>query len=267
MYTDVIKEYEQYDIERKKKQQKQLDEENREDDYKIGDFENNPNLQITQKDPKTKTTIRNLRIREDPAKYLFNLEETSAHYDPKTRAMRENPNPNSEKQIFKGDNAYRYTGDTLNLLQQEKFAWELIENNNAELNTVGLPSGTEILFKRLKEKEKENISVKKKELISKYGAIDHIEGDDGLLFAQTERYIEYGRDGKMKNTFDKLKGKSRYEEDKFINNHTTVWGSWWNEELGWGFACCHLNDRQTMCLGEKGKLLALKREVNIFYKN
>ncbi len=39
------------------------------------------------------TTVRNLRIREDRAKYLYNLDPESAYYDPKTRSMRENPNP------------------------------------------------------------------------------------------------------------------------------------------------------------------------------
>ena len=38
-------------------------------------------------------TVRNLRIREDTAKYLLNLDPASAHYDPKSRSMREDPNP------------------------------------------------------------------------------------------------------------------------------------------------------------------------------
>ena len=42
-------------------------------------------------DPKTRTTVRNLRIREDTAKYLYNLDPNSAFYDPKTRSMRDNP--------------------------------------------------------------------------------------------------------------------------------------------------------------------------------
>lgn len=42
-------------------------------------------------DVRTRTTIRNLRIREDTAKYLLNLDLNSAHYDPKTRSMRGNP--------------------------------------------------------------------------------------------------------------------------------------------------------------------------------
>ena len=38
-------------------------------------------------------TVRNLRIREDTPKYLLNLDPNSAHYDPKSRSMREDPNP------------------------------------------------------------------------------------------------------------------------------------------------------------------------------
>ena len=50
----------------------------------------------TKFDPKTRTTVRNLRIREDTAKYLYNLDANSAFYDPKTRSMRENPFKNAK---------------------------------------------------------------------------------------------------------------------------------------------------------------------------
>jgi pre-mRNA-processing factor SLU7 len=42
-------------------------------------------------DAKNRITVRNLRIREDTAKYLINLNPESAYYDPKTRAMRDAP--------------------------------------------------------------------------------------------------------------------------------------------------------------------------------
>ena len=45
-------------------------------------------------DTKTRITVRNLRIREDTAKYLRNLDPESAYYDPKTRSMREAPDNN-----------------------------------------------------------------------------------------------------------------------------------------------------------------------------
>jgi pre-mRNA-processing factor SLU7 len=48
--------------------------------------------QVGQKlDTKTRVTVRNLRIREDTAKYLINLDAESAYYDPKTRSMRDAP--------------------------------------------------------------------------------------------------------------------------------------------------------------------------------
>lgn len=37
-----------------------------------------------------------MRIREDTAKYLLNLDVNSAHYDPKTRSMREDPLPDAD---------------------------------------------------------------------------------------------------------------------------------------------------------------------------
>ena len=41
-------------------------------------------------------SVRNLRIREDTAKYLLNLDLDSAYYDPKTRSMREDPQPHKD---------------------------------------------------------------------------------------------------------------------------------------------------------------------------
>jgi pre-mRNA-processing factor SLU7 len=57
-----------------------------------------------------KETVRNLRIREDTAKYLRNLDPNSAYYDPKTRSMRDNPLPgrNPEELPYAGDNYYRW---------------------------------------------------------------------------------------------------------------------------------------------------------------
>ncbi|CEQ42294.1 SPOSA6832_04097 [Sporobolomyces salmonicolor] len=63
-------------------------------------------------DTKTRVTVRNLRIREDTAKYLMNLDTESAYYDPKTRSMREAPVPNlaPEDAPFAGDNFARHSG-------------------------------------------------------------------------------------------------------------------------------------------------------------
>lgn len=58
-------------------------------------------------------SVRNLRIREDTAKYLYNLDPNSAHYDPKSRSMRADPQPHkpANEKAFMGDNWTRQSGD------------------------------------------------------------------------------------------------------------------------------------------------------------
>ena len=45
--------------------------------------------------------------------------------------------------------------------------------------------------------------------------------------------------------------KSKYEEDVFINNHTSVWGSWWKDHQ-WGYKCCKQSIRNSYCTGAAG---------------
>ena len=45
--------------------------------------------------------------------------------------------------------------------------------------------------------------------------------------------------------------RSRYPEDVLINNHTSVWGSWWANGI-WGYACCHQTTKNSFCTGEAG---------------
>lgn len=40
----------------------------------------------------------------------------------------------------------------------------------------------------------------------------------------------------------------------YINNHTDVWGSWYDLSSGtWGYACCHSTIHISYCAGEAGK--------------
>ena len=102
------------------------------------------NAQFVNKDPKVRTDVRNLRQREDVAKYLRNLDPNSAHYDGKSRIMKENPNPHlpESEQLFKGDNFVKFTGDALSLMKHEAF---MIKSNQALQNTpaaVGQPTSS-----------------------------------------------------------------------------------------------------------------------------
>lgn len=113
-------------------------------------YSNDSNI-LLQVDPKTRTTIRNLRIREDTAKYLRNLDLDSAYYDPKTRSMRENPNKggNQTEQLYSGDNFVRYTGDVKKFGEMQSYAWEAYEKGQ-EVHLQSAPSQAELLFKDYK---------------------------------------------------------------------------------------------------------------------
>ena len=66
------------------------------DEDKYGDDEVKMHSSVNV-DSRQTVSVRNLRIREDTAKYLRNLDANSAFYDPKTRSMRENPYADSGK--------------------------------------------------------------------------------------------------------------------------------------------------------------------------
>jgi hypothetical protein len=50
---------------------------------------------------------------------------------------------------------------------------------------------------------------------------------------------------------EKALPRSKYEEDVYINNHTSVWGSWWKDHQ-WGYKCCKQMIRNSYCTGAAG---------------
>jgi pre-mRNA-processing factor SLU7 len=90
-------------------------------------------------DAKNRVSVRNLRIREDRAKYLYNLDANSAHYDSKTRTMRSDPLKGTKregKSGFNGDNFVRY--ETL-------FRQHLIEGNLNRILSGPLALGSSVV--------------------------------------------------------------------------------------------------------------------------
>lgn len=89
----------------------------------------------------------------------------------------------------------------------------------------------------------------KTHIVEKYGGEEHLQvPPKSLLLAQTEEYIEYSRSGKVIKGVEKPKARSIYEEDVYINNHTTVWGSFWNAGR-WGYKCCKSFIKNSYCVG------------------
>uniref|UniRef100_A0A8C0GZC4 Pre-mRNA-splicing factor SLU7 n=1 Tax=Chelonoidis abingdonii TaxID=106734 RepID=A0A8C0GZC4_CHEAB len=177
-------------------------------------------------DSKRRITVRNLRIREDIAKYLRNLDPNSAYYDPKTRAMRENPYANAGKNPdevgYAGDNFVRYTGDTISMAQTQLFAWEAYDKGS-EVHLQADPTKLELLYKSFKVKKEDFKEQQKESILEKYGGQEHLDAPPAeLLLAQTEDYVEYSRHGTVIKGQEKAVVRSKYEEDVTINNHTLV---------------------------------------------
>ncbi|XP_057958788.1 pre-mRNA-splicing factor SLU7-A-like [Malania oleifera] len=198
-------------------------------------------------------TVRNLRIREDTAKYLLNLDVNSAYYDPKTRSMREDPIPDMDpnEKFYLGDNQNRVSGQALEFKQLNIHAWEAFEKGQ-DIHMQAAPSQAELLYKNykvIKEKLKSRI---KDTIMDKYGnAATEEEIPKELLLGQSERQVEYDRAGRIINGQETALPRSKYEEDVYINNHTSVWGSWWRDHQ-WGYKCCKQMIRNSYCTGAAG---------------
>eukprot|EP00830_Metopus_es_P016285 TRINITY_DN4988_c0_g1_i1.p1 TRINITY_DN4988_c0_g1~~TRINITY_DN4988_c0_g1_i1.p1 ORF type:complete len:465 (-),score=148.35 TRINITY_DN4988_c0_g1_i1:10-1404(-) len=211
---------------------------------------------FANKDPRIKTTIRNLRIREDTAGYMYNLKEETGE----PRDLRSNPYMDPKQLYLKNDNFVK-SQDYEEFAQQEKFAEKAKEQANVELNTIAMPSQAELIYKNYKSKKELVRSKKHEELVAKYGGEEHLHLPEGLLESEIDSYQEFHPDGKIKKVTGKTLKKTKYEEDVFINNHTGVWGSYYDDDLGWGYACCLSHEKLSTCKGEEGKREQLKRNI------
>lgn len=197
-------------------------------------------------------SVRNLRIREDTAKYLLNLDPNSAHYDPKSRSMREDPQPYKDpsQKTFMGDNFVRQSGDY--------HAWQALNQHavqayeaGQDVHNVAVPSAAAIMFTTQQVRQAQVAVKSKKSVLEKYGSAGQKPPEDITALAQSEAYVEYDAAGRVVKG-QEIKASSRYPEDVYINNHTSVWGSWWCDGQ-WGFACCHQSVRNSYCTGKVGE--------------
>ncbi|KAF2150204.1 Pre-mRNA-splicing factor slu7 [Myriangium duriaei CBS 260.36] len=196
------------------------------------------------------TSTRNLRLREDTAKYLVNLDLDSAQYDPKTRTMiDQNPTELEAEEGFQ-----RPSDDAAEFEKAQRYAWETQERGDR--NAVHLqanPTAGEIMRKKEAKESQERKEANRKALLDKYGGAEHLQKDPSkkVEVTENERFVEYDAKGRLKGQADK-KEKSMYAEDVLTNNHTSVWGSWW-KDFKWGYACCHSTVKNSYCVGEEGR--------------
>ncbi|EXB46022.1 hypothetical protein L484_015883 [Morus notabilis] len=81
------------------------------------------------------------------------------------------------------------------------------------------------------------MSQKKFTILEKYGnTASGQEIPRELLLGQTEKEVEYDRAGGIIKGQEMALPRSKYEE-VLVNNHTSVWGSYWKGHQ-WGYKCC-----------------------------
>ena len=204
---------------------------------------------------KQSTSTRNLRLREDTAKYLLNLDLDSAKYDPKTRSMLDMGAQNDQAAaLVAEDNFMRASGDAAEFEMASKYAWESQERGDKDKTHLQAnPTSGEYFRRKEKEEAEKRREAQRKILLEKYGGEKHNQPSEmrNMAVVESERYVEYDESGALKGA-SKAEAKSKYPEDVLINNHTSVWGSWWFN-FQWGYECCHSMIKNSYCTGEEGK--------------
>ena len=202
------------------------------------------------------TATRQLRIREDTAKYLLNLDLDSAKYDPKTRALVDaGATADTAATVFAEEGYMRASGDAAAFAQAQRYAWEAQEKSgDTTKHLQANPTAGEFSRRKEQEEAERKRSERERLLREKYGA-----GSDNVMPAalremaitESEAFVEYDESGLIKGAPRKA-AKSKYAEDVFTNNHMSVWGSWWSN-FQWGYACCHSLIKNSYCTGERGR--------------
>ncbi|KAK1983379.1 pre-mRNA-splicing factor SLU7 [Colletotrichum cereale] len=201
------------------------------------------------------TATRQLRIREDTAKYLVNLDLESAKYDPKTRSLVDGgATADKAADLFAEEGFMRGSGDASEFEKAQRYAWEAQEKSgDTTKHLQANPTAGEFYRKKEKEEAEKKRAEQEKTLKEMYGDNSQYTMPEEMknLITESEKYVEYDESGLIKGA-PKVIAKSKYPEDVYIHNHTSVWGSWWSN-FQWGYECCHSVVKNSYCTGEEGK--------------
>lgn len=245
-YRNVVDDYNQMEDLRKQAQQVTEGDDDQDDGDKYAEENDMSKHQST--------ATRQLRIREDTAKYLLNLDLESAKYDPKTRALVDSgATTDKAADLFAEEGFMRSSGDAGEFEKAQKYAWEAQEQGgDTSQHLQANPTAGEFYRKKERDEAEAKRAEREKLLLDKYGGDQKAMPSAlrNMAIAESETFVEYDEAGLIKGAPKKL-AKSKYAEDEYINNHTSVWGSWWSN-FKWGYGCCHSLVKNSYCTGEEG---------------
>ncbi|EGS22705.1 putative pre-mRNA splicing protein [Thermochaetoides thermophila DSM 1495] len=200
-----------------------------------------------------KTIKQSMRIREDTAKYLLNLDPDSAKYNPKKRALVDGGAVGDRSaKLFAEESFLRASGEAAEFEKAQRYAWEVQERTgDTTLHLQANPTAGALLRKKESEEREAKRRKRAEMLASQYGEQPILPEALRTAITESETFVEYDEAGLIKGA-PKREAKSKYPEDVLINNHTSVWGSWWSD-FKWGYACCHSFVKNSYCTGDVGK--------------
>lgn len=249
-YKNVVERYNQMEELRN-----QLSEPKKEDGEEDGKDDGDKYAEEIDMGKHQSTATRQLRIREDTAKYLLNLDLESAKYDPKTRTMVDaGATADKAAQLYAEEGFLRASGDAAEFEKATKYAWEAQEKlGDTSQHLQANPTAGEFYRKKETEEAEQKRAERIKALEERYGGTEHAMPASlkDIAVTESESFVEYDEAGLIKGA-PRAVAKSKYAEDVFINNHKSVWGSWWSN-FKWGYACCHSFIKNSYCTGDEGK--------------
>jgi pre-mRNA-processing factor SLU7 len=169
----------------------------------------------------------------------------------------EDPKLQNGKQEF-----HRPSGDAVKFEKLQKFAWQS-ERAGGDIHLQANPTMGELLHKRVVEEADKKRSAERSGVLDKYGGAEYLAAPPKELLQSTEQFIVYTKLGEVINGAEAPATKSRYAEDGkcplkitllisvYVNNHTSVYGSWFRDGR-WGYVCCHQFYKNSYCTGATG---------------
>ncbi|CAN8100095.1 unnamed protein product [Discula destructiva] len=254
-YTHVVEEFEAMEELKRQAHAKQKGDKDGDNGDGEDDIDGLKYAETSDMSKHQPTSTRQLRIREDTAKYLLNLDLESAKYDPKTRTLVDGgAMADKAADLFNEEGFVRASGGAAEFERATRYAWEAQEKKgDTSQHIQANPTAGEFYRRKEREEAEQKRLDREKALRDKYG-------DDAtsampaalksMAVTESEQFVEYDEHGLVKGA--QRSAKSKYAEDVYTNNHTSVWGSWW-ANFQWGFACCHSTIKNSYCTGEDGK--------------
>ncbi len=140
------------------------------------------------------------------------------------------------------------------------------KNTGQILNNISMPTQASAGYKHFVKRKHEMRSERLKSGIDKYGGEEFLNVPEDVLFNAHNSYVEYNSNGKVKKIVEKPNAfSSIYPEDVHINGHSSIWGSFFHDDFGWGYKCCLSFEKNRFCQGPEGREENKCRIVSINY--